>query len=83
MVVQRTEIGVQAHTAQSGLRDTHVVTVEDGEDGMLVARCPELGIVTQGRSADDAQRNALEAVGLMRKELDKDGEFSIDVRKKD
>ena len=83
LVVQRTEIGVHAHTAQSGLRDTHVVTVEDGEDGMLVARCPELGVVTQGRSADDAQRNALEAVGLMREELGRGGEFSMDIRKKD
>ena len=48
---------------------------------MLVSRCPELGVVTQGRSAYDAQRNALEAVGLMREELGRGGEFSIDLRR--
>ena len=57
------------------------MTLEDGKDGMLVARCPELSVVTQGRSADDAQRNALEAVELMRKELGRDGEFSIYIRR--
>ena len=82
-MVVRTEIGVQAHTAQSNPRDAHMVTLESGEDGMLVARCPELGVVTQGKNADDAQRNALEAVELMREELGRGGEFSIDVRKKD
>lgn len=72
---------MQAHTAQSNLKDSHVVTVEDGEDGMLVARCPELGVVTQGRSADDVQRNTLEAVGLMREELGRGGEFGIYIRR--
>ena len=81
-MVVRTEIGVQAHTTQSNLRDAHLVTLEGGEDGMLVARCPELDVVTQGKNADDAQRNALEAVELMREELGRGGEFSIDIRGK-
>ena len=80
-MIRHTEIDVQAHTAQSNLRDAHVVTLEDGQDGMLVARCPELNVVTQGRGADDAQRNALEAVELMREELGRGGEFSIYIRR--
>jgi len=47
---------------------------------MKIAKCPELNVVTQGRSTDDAQRNAIEAIGLMREELGKKNEFGVDVR---
>jgi len=48
---------------------------------MLVAKCPELRVVTQGNNESDVQRNVMEAIVLMREELGKDKEFSIDVRR--
>lgn len=47
---------------------------------MKIAKCPELNVVTQGRSTDDAQHNAIEAIELMREELGKKNEFGVDVR---
>lgn len=76
------EINPQNRPQESMLRDTHVVAVEDGEDGMLVAKCAELNVVTQGKDMCDVQHNAIEAVELMREELGKRKEFSIGVRKK-
>ena len=75
-----TEVGLQDQIVESVLRDVYVVTIEDGEDGMKIAKCPELNIVTQGRSIDDAQHNAIEAIELMREEMGKTKEFSMDVR---
>ena len=76
---KRTEADLQSKTSRS-VRDVHVATVEDGEDGTKIAKCPELNVVTQGRSIDGAQRNAIEAIGLMREELGKKNEFGVDVR---
>ena len=77
---KRAEADPQSQTLCSVLRDVHVVTVEDGEDGTKIAKCPELNVVTQGRSTDDAQHNAIEAIELMREELGKKNEFGVDVR---
>jgi len=79
---KHTETDLQNQAPRSALRDLHTVTVEDGEDGMLVAKCPELDVVTQGRNLEDVRHNATEAVGLMREDLGKDGEFSVDIRRK-
>lgn len=79
---KRTEADLRVRVPESTVRDGHTVTIEDGEDGMLVAKCPELGVVTQGRGVEDARRSVVEAIGLMREELGRGGEFSIDVRRK-
>lgn len=79
---KHTEIDLQNQVPQSILRDVHVVTIEDGEDGMLVAKCPELNVVTQGRDLKGVQYNVVEAVELMREDLGKDKEFSVDIRRK-
>ena len=38
--------------------------VEKGEDGWFVATCPELGVVSQGQTAEDAEAMIKEAVEL-------------------
>ncbi len=63
------------------LRDFHLVTLEEGENGMIIAKCTEINVITQGKSFDDAERNVVEAISLMREELEKDKEFSISVRR--
>ncbi len=41
------------------------VVLEDGEDGWVVARVPSLpGVVTQGRTREEALANAREAIEL-------------------
>lgn len=76
---KRTEADLRVRVPESTARDGHTVTIEDG---MLVAKCPELGVVTQGRGVEDARRSVVEAIGLMREELGRGGEFGIDVRRK-
>jgi predicted RNase H-like HicB family nuclease len=45
---------------------TYRIIVEKGEDGWFVATCPELpGLVTQGKTEDEIEKNAYEAVSLM------------------
>lgn len=45
-------------------RALHVV-LRDGEDGWIVAECPELpGCVSQGRTRDEAMANVREAIDL-------------------
>ena len=63
------------------LRDLHLVTLEEGEDGMIIAKCKEINVITQGKSFDDAEKNIVEAISLMREELGKDKEFSISARR--
>ncbi len=63
------------------LRDHHIVTLEEGEDGMIIAKCAEINVITQGKSMDDTEKNVVEAVSLMREELGKDKEFSISLRR--
>ena len=76
-----TKADLQNQIPKSTLREVHVVTIEDGEDGMLVAKCPELNVITQGKTVEDTQYNVIEAIELMREELGKENEFSIDVRR--
>lgn len=63
------------------LRDHHLVTLELGEDGWFVARCKEINVVTQGKSFEDATKNAVEAIELVREELGKTQEFSISIKR--
>jgi predicted RNase H-like HicB family nuclease len=51
------------------------VVLEDGEDGWIVARVPSLpGVVTQGRTREDALANAREAVELTIEDMKARGE---------
>jgi predicted RNase H-like HicB family nuclease len=43
---------------------TFVVTLEEGEDGYIVAECPALpGCISQGRTRDEALANIRDAIG--------------------
>jgi predicted RNase H-like HicB family nuclease len=43
---------------------TFVVTLEEGEDGYIVADCPALpGCISQGRTRDEALANIRDAIG--------------------
>jgi predicted RNase H-like HicB family nuclease len=51
------------------------VVLEDGEDGWIVARVPSLpGVVTQGRTREEALANAREAVELTVEDMEARGE---------
>ena len=55
------------------------VVLEDGEDGWIVARVPSLpGVVTQGRTREDALANAREAVELTIEDMKARGESAVD-----
>ena len=51
------------------------VVLEDGKDGWIVARVPSLaGVVTQGRTREDALANAREAIELTIEDMRARGE---------
>ena len=51
------------------------VVLEDGQDGWIVARVPSLpGVVTQGRTREDALANAREAIELTIEDMRARGE---------
>ncbi len=60
-------------------RQTFVVTLEDGEDGWIVARCPELNAVTQGRTIEEAEKNMIEAIEVSLEDEHK--QFSISAKR--
>lgn len=65
------------------IRKSYTVVLETGEDGWIVVRCPDLpGVVTQGKTTDEAVRNAIDAIELMLEELGHDKEFNLIVTRK-
>lgn len=53
----------------------YVVVLEDGEDGWVVARVPSLpGVVTQGRTREEALANAREAIEVTIEDMRARGE---------
>jgi predicted RNase H-like HicB family nuclease len=46
------------------MRHTVLANIRRGEESGYVAECPELHVVTQGRSLDDVAANLREAVSL-------------------
>ncbi len=51
------------------------VVLEDGQDGWIVARVPSLpGVVTQGRTREEALANAREAIALTAEDMRARGE---------
>ena len=75
-------VNLQHQVLPSTLREMHIVTVENGKDGMLIAKCSELDVITQGKTIKEVQYNAIEAIELMRSELDKADEFSVNFTRK-
>lgn len=62
-------------------RESFLVTLEKGEDGWIVAKCMELAVVTQGKTYDEAERNAVDAIELVLDDSEKTKQFSISVRR--
>jgi len=60
--------------SEQNIRKEYLVQIEQGEDGWIVAKCPELGVVTQGKTIDELQQNAIEAIELA---LDNDKQFTL------
>ncbi len=53
------------------------VVLEDGEDGWVVARVPSLpGVVTQGRTREEAISNTREAIELTLEDMKERGEVT-------
>ena len=76
------KIYLQYQASQSILREQYSVIIEDGEDGMLIAKCPKLDVITQGKTENDALRNVIECIELMLDELGQAKEFSVVINKK-
>jgi predicted RNase H-like HicB family nuclease len=63
-------------------RDTYTVQLKKGEDGWIIATVPELkGVVTQGKTEDEAEKNAAEATELMLEELGRNTEFTLVIKR--
>lgn len=45
--------------------ETYMYEISHGEDGFMIAQCPELHAVTQGRNWDELKSNILEVHSLM------------------
>jgi predicted RNase H-like HicB family nuclease len=73
---------VQKELSTSALRDSYVVTIESGLDDWLIAKCPTLNVVTQGKTQDEVTKNVVDAISLMLEELGKPKEFTILTRRK-
>jgi len=63
------------------IHQSYIVTLESGMDGWIIAKCPALNVVTQGKTIKEAKKNAREAMDLMVEEFGKDKEFSIIVKR--
>ena len=65
------------------LRKTWQISLEKGCDGWIVAKCLNLtGVVTQGKTEEEAIKNAIEATELMLEELNEDKEFNVMVARR-
>lgn len=68
---------------ESILRQTYRISLEQGQDGWIVAKCLDLaGVVTQGKTEDEAIINAIEAIELMLEELNEDKAFNVMVTRR-
>ena len=61
--------------------EQYTAIFEEGEDGWIVASCPEVpGALTQGRTVDEARENLKDAVREMLAALREDAEREIEGR---
>lgn len=64
--------------SESSALKAYTIALEKGQDGWIVVKCPDLpGVVTQGKTEEEAINNAIEAIGLMLEDLGLDKEFNI------
>jgi predicted RNase H-like HicB family nuclease len=62
--------------------ERYTAIYEPGEDGWIVATCPEVpGAITQGRTIEEARENLKDAIHEMLTVLREDAEREIDGRK--
>lgn len=73
----------QVDTEESILRKTYRISLEQGQDDWIVAKCLDLaGVVTQGKTEKEAIENVIEAIELMLEELNEDKEFNVMVTRR-
>ena len=58
-------------------RKEYLVDLEQGEDGWIVAKCPELGVVTQGKTRKEIERNVIEAIELALEDSSNNNAFTF------
>ena len=56
--------------------------LEKGEDGWIIVKCPELNIVTQGKTEHDAVVNLSDAATMMNEEFNGNKDFSLSITSK-
>ena len=67
-----------APSQKATTRQTYIIVLEQGEDGWIVVKCLDLpGVVTQGKTENEAIKNAMDAIRLMLEELGIDKEFNV------
>jgi len=65
------------------VKKTYNVVLTKGESGWIVVKVPELrGLNTQGRTEDEAIKNAIVAIELMLEELGQEKEFNLNIQRK-
>ena len=59
-------------------KETFRITLEKGGDGWIIITSPDLqSLITQGRTEEEAVRNAYEAVDLLLEEANSKKEFNL------
>ena len=64
---------------EQDIRKEYLLEIEQDEEGWIVAKCLELNVVTQGKTLEEIQRNAIEAIELA---LDSDNQFTLRIVEK-
>ena len=63
------------------LRKEYVLNLTHGQDGWLIGSCPELNVITQGKTQGEIERNAIEAIELVLEEISpNDKEFTLKIK---
>jgi len=72
-----------AQETKSTERQTIRVVLEQGQDGWFVVSSPDLeSLVTQGKTEEQAERKAVDAIELILEELGQEKEFNLIVTRK-
>jgi len=76
-VSKRVEFGQPLELEEPKQRTSYNLVLEKGEGNWVLAHCKELHVHTQGKTNEEAIRNAIEAIELM---VGSDKEFSLTIR---
>ena len=63
------------------LKRTYNVSLRAGENGWIVVRCKELHVNTQGKTEQEAIKNAIAAINLVVNELGLEKEFNLNLQR--